>query len=115
MLKCLCLLSLYVILCSDVFAQPAKRLPRPGDIYRMQTMADANISPDGQWIAYTISTIDSAKDKRNSDIWMVSRDGKQTVQLISSPDNESTPRWSPDGKTIAYTRTSSNAVYEMYD
>lgn len=105
MLKCLCLLSLHVIIFSDVFAQPAKRLLRPGDIYRLQTMNDANISPDGQWIAYTISTVDSAKDKRNSDIWMVSRDGNQTVQLTSSPDNESTPRWSPDGKYISFQAT----------
>lgn len=105
MLKYFCFLSLHLILFSDLVAQSPKRLLRPGDIYRLQTMSDANISPDGQWIAYTISTIDSAKDKRNSDIWMVSRDGKQTVQLTSSPDNESTPRWSPDGKYISFQAT----------
>ncbi len=68
----------------------------------MQSTADANISPDGTWVAYTVSTIDSAKDKRNSDIWMASWDGLQTVQLTNSPDNESSPRWSPDGKFISF-------------
>ena len=84
------------------FAQTNKRLMRPADIYRLQTISDANVSPDGQWIAYTLSTIDSAKDRRNTDVWMVSWDGTQTVQLTSSPENESSPRWSPDGKYISF-------------
>lgn len=94
--------SLLLFLSAHSFAQTAKRPMRPGDIYRLQTTGDANVSPEGQWIAYTVSTIDSAKDKRNSDIWMVSWDGTQTVQLTSSPDNESSPRWSPDGKYISF-------------
>lgn len=100
--KRFCSLSLLLFFFFYGFAQSAKRLLRSGDIYRLQTMSDANISPDGQWVAYTVSTIDSAKDKRNSDIWMQSWDGKQTVQLTSSPDNESAPRWSNDGKYISF-------------
>ncbi len=98
----LCALSLFMFLFFNGSAQTAKRLLRSGDIYRLQSMSDANISPDGQWVAYSVSTIDSAKDKRNSDIWMQSWDGKQTVQLTSSPDNESAPRWSTDGKYISF-------------
>lgn len=100
--KRISLLSLLLFLFFYGFAQTPKRLLRSGDIYRLQTMSDANISPDGQWVAYTVSTIDSAKDKRNSDIWMQSWDGKQTVQLTNSPDNESAPRWSNDGKYISF-------------
>ena len=102
MIKRFCTLGLLLLLNVMSFSQQSKRMLRPGDIYRLQTMSDANISPDGQWITYTVSTIDSAKDKRNSDIWMVSWDGAQTVQLTSSPDNESSPRWSPDGKYISF-------------
>lgn len=75
---------------------------RPGDIYRLQMLSDPNVSPDGNWVAYTLTSIDSAKDRRNADIWMVSWDGSQTVQLTNSPDNESSPRWSPDGKYISF-------------
>lgn len=102
MIKYACTVSMLSILFTVSIAQVARRPMRPGDIYRLQTLADANVSPDGQWIAYTVSTIDSAKDKRNADIWMVSWDGTQTVQLTSSPDNETSPRWSPDGKYISF-------------
>ncbi|MDQ6757184.1 MAG: S9 family peptidase, partial [Bacteroidota bacterium] len=94
----LCLLGISI----SIFSQQNKRVLRPGDIYRLQTESDASISPDGKWVAYTVSTIDSAKDKRNADIWMVSWDGKETVQLTNSPDGESSPRWSPDGKYISF-------------
>ncbi len=93
---------LFFAAATAAFSQPVKRPLRPGDIYRLQTISDANPSPDGQWVAYTVSTTDSAKDKRNSDIWMASWDGSQHVQLTSSPDNESSPRWSPDGKWISF-------------
>lgn len=98
-----CSLLLLFCFAGIVHAQNGKRTLRPGDIYRLQNLSDANISSDGKWVAYTVSTIDSAKDKKNSDIWMVSIDGKETVQLTNTPDNESSPRWSPDGKYISFT------------
>lgn len=83
----------------------AQRPIKPTDIYRMQSTGDAQISPDGKWILYTLTTTDSAKDKRNTDIWMMSWDGTEKVQLTNSPDGESSPRWSPDGKYISFTAT----------
>lgn len=96
----------------NIFAQ-TKRTLRPGDIYRMQTLSDANISPDGKWVAYTLSSVDSAKDKRNSDVWMISWDGKENVQLTNSPEGESSPRFSPDGKYISFvaSRSGKSQVY----
>ncbi len=49
-----------------------------------------------------MTTIDAEKDKRNTDIWMARWDGTAQQQLTSSPDNESSPRWSPDGKYLAF-------------
>lgn len=81
---------------------PAKRPIRPADIYRLPTISDPQLSPDGKWVSYTMSTIDSLKDSRNSDLWMVSWDGSQDIQLTNSPDAESRARWSPDGKWLSF-------------
>ena len=48
------------------------------------------------------TTIDADKDRRNTDIWMVKWDGSEQLQLTSSPDDESSPRWSPDNKYLAF-------------
>src|SRR5689334_1338878 len=80
----------------------AKRPIRVGDMYRVKNVNDPQLSPDGKWVAYTVTTTDSAKDKSDTDIWMTSWDGSQTIQVTSSPDGESSPRWSPDGRYLAF-------------
>lgn len=101
--KLLCLITLSLLCCSLAQAQnPAKRRLRPSDVYRLQTISDVRVSPEGSWISYTLSSVDSVKNKRNSDLWMVSWDGQQTIQLTNSPDGESSGKWSPDGKYISF-------------
>ena len=79
-----------------------KRALTLDDHSRIVSVGDPQRSPDGQWVAYTVSTIDAEKDRRNADIWMVKWDGSEQLQLTSSPDNESSPRWSPDNKYLAF-------------
>ncbi len=84
-------------------AQTAKRPYALDDLAKFKTVSDPQVSPDGKWIAYTVGDMDVEKDKRDSNVWMVSWDGSQTLQLTSSKDSESRPRWSPDGKYLAFT------------
>jgi dipeptidyl aminopeptidase/acylaminoacyl peptidase len=79
-----------------------KRPINPKDIYRLQTISDPQVAPDGKWITYSVSAVDTTKDKRNSDLWMVSWDGKESVQLTNGPESESRARFSPDGKYISF-------------
>ena len=95
-------------------SQTQKRSLRPGDIYCMQSTSDAQISPDGNWVIYTLTTTDSAKDKRNTDIWMMSWDDSTKVQLSNSPDAESNPRWSPDGKYISFSAARNGGSSQLY-
>ena len=73
-----------------------------GDMFRLREVGEPRISPDGAWIAYTVTTIDSLKDKSDSDLWMVSWDGSRTIRLTNSPEGEGTPRWSPDNRYLAF-------------
>jgi dipeptidyl aminopeptidase/acylaminoacyl peptidase len=72
------------------------------DVLRLRTVSDPQISPDGAWVAYTVSAADTVEDKANSDIWMVSWDGSRQVRLTSSKANEHAPRWSPDGRYLGF-------------
>ncbi len=82
---------------------PVKRTLKPTDVYLLKEVANPQVSPDGKWVVYTVSAADTAKDKSNTDIWMVSWDGNQTVQLTNSDESENAPRWSPDGKYLSFT------------
>ncbi len=81
----------------------AQRPLRLDDVARFRDVADPQMSPDGRWIAYTVSEIDAKADKRVSNIWMVSADGKETLQLTYGSDGASGPRWTPDGKSLSFT------------
>jgi hypothetical protein len=80
-------------LATAAIAQPARRALTLDDLAKVRTVGDPQRSPDGKWVAYTVGTTDAEKDKRDSDIWMVSWDGKDQVRLTFSPDSESSPRW----------------------
>ena len=82
--------------------QPAKRPVMIDDFARLKSVGDPQLSPDGKWVAYTVSTIDLEKDKRDTDLWMVGWDGGDEIRLTSSPEGESRPRWSPDNRFLAF-------------
>lgn len=93
-----------IFACVMVFAaQTARRSLKLDDLFRIQDVRDPQVSPDGQWVAYVVSTTDVKGDKSGTDIWMVSFDGKTTRRITFSPDNENSPRWSPDGKYLSFT------------
>ncbi len=83
---------------------PAVR-PRPfspEDVIRIRDVREPQISPDGGWVAYTVSTSDTAEDRSKSAVWMASWDGTRNVRLTTSKPGETTPRWSPDGGWLAF-------------
>ena len=96
------LIFMIVFVCSSFAQNNTKRSLIPTDVYKIKTIADPQVSPDGKWVAYVLSAVDTGKDKRNSDIWMISWDGKENLQMTNTEDGESSPRWSPDGKYLSF-------------
>ncbi len=72
------------------------------DINALHEVDDPQVSPDGEWVAYTVRTANLVKDKRVRHVWMTSWDGQRTLQLTRSEESEHTPRWSPDGKYLSF-------------
>ncbi len=68
----------------------------------MQSPGDIQISPDGEWIAYNVKRNDEAKNKNFSQIWISSVDGKSSLAMTAPFAGASSPRWNPDGSTLAF-------------
>jgi dipeptidyl aminopeptidase/acylaminoacyl peptidase len=96
-------LSAMQAMAADV-AQGTRTLA-PDDFYRVQDVSDPQVSPDGQWVAYVVTTNDRQADEARSAIWMVSWDGSQRLALTSAADGTGKPRWSPDGRYLAFLST----------
>lgn len=90
-------------LATAAFAQEARRGLILDDLAKVRTVSDPQVSPDGAWIAFTVGTADVEKDKRDTDVWMARWDGSTQMRLTGAADSrESHPRWSPDGKYLAF-------------
>jgi dipeptidyl aminopeptidase/acylaminoacyl peptidase len=84
---------------------PARRGLNADDFYRVQDVSDPQVSPDGLWIAYVLGSNDRDADEARSAIWMVSWDGSQHLALTAAADGTAKPRWSPDGRYLAFLAT----------
>lgn len=82
---------------------PAKHGMVVDDLKRLLRVGGPQISPDGQWVTYTLSHVDTGEDKSVTDLWMVSWDGKQDIQLTRGKDSVGHARWSPDNRYLAFT------------
>src|SRR5467141_2422966 len=97
----------------SAFAQGSSKHPITfTDMIGMHRMAEPEMSRDGKWVAYTVTTPDMDANRGASNIWIVSTAGGAELQLTRS-GHDSSPVWSPDGKTLAFlsSRSGNSQVY----
>lgn len=87
--------------CVCVFAQQ-KRAMTFEDVLAIRNVSDAQTSPDGKWVAYVVTSVDMKENANDADVWLVSTAGGDPIRLTTSKKNDNQPRWSADGKKIAF-------------
>jgi dipeptidyl aminopeptidase/acylaminoacyl peptidase len=83
-------------------AAAARRPMALEDFYAIKSVEDVSTSPDGRWAVYAIQEIDREKNGRISSIWRVPVAGGAAEEVVRSKDNDRMPRFSPDGRYLAF-------------
>lgn len=85
------------------------------DLLAMDRVYGPAVSPNGQWVVFTVRSTDLEANKGRTDLWLVAADGKGLRQLTRDPSGDFNPCWSKDGKHIYFlsTRTKSSQVWRL--
>ncbi|MBD0325574.1 MAG: S9 family peptidase, partial [Pyrinomonadaceae bacterium] len=94
------LLSLLLLAAPNLLAQ--KRAFTIEDLYRIKSVSDIHVSPDGKSVIYTVGAPDLARARRTSQIWMMNIDGTNARPILQNEKGANSPQFSPDGKWISF-------------
>ena len=83
-------------------SQSAARIPTVDDLLRVKAVGSPQLSPDGAWVAYTVTDADFTQDAFVSQIWVANISTRERRQLTRGEKPATNPQWSPNGQWIAF-------------
>jgi len=96
------------------YAADAPRIPTIDELLNIRSARGALISPDGRWVAFSVSETDFEEDAFLSRIWLADTKTGETFQLTAGPKSSSSPRWSPDGEWLSFTSSRKGNRNQLY-
>jgi dipeptidyl aminopeptidase/acylaminoacyl peptidase len=92
----------------------AQRVMRFEDLAAIHRIGGPQLSPDGKWLAYDVSTPDLAANKSFSGVYLIPSAGGSPKLISDAKHQDNGPVWSPDGKTIAYVSNRDGGAHQVY-
>jgi dipeptidyl aminopeptidase/acylaminoacyl peptidase len=103
------------IMTPDITAADKKRPMQVEDLFKFKRVADPQISPDGKYVVYQVTTVDLEGNKSSTALYLAAADGKTPPKQLTNPNGkkDAHPRWSPDGSKILFesTRSGTSQLY----
>ena len=84
------------------------------DYFKLKRVSNPQISPEGDWLAYTISETDLEKDKSETRIWMKPTTGGEPIPMTGKGLSAGSPRWSPDGKYLSFSASRNEGKAQVW-
>ncbi len=121
-IRCSVLASLVLVLWLPIRAQESAPKPDPAtprnitidDYFQIREASQPELSPDGQWVAYVVRTRMLKEDKNEQRLWMISAHGGEPIPMTAEGVSSSHPRWSPDGKFLAFLSSRNNGKTQVW-
>ncbi len=107
--------SAVVVLCVVSPHAQSKRFITEKDLFKFTWIADPNISPDGSTVAFVRVTVNEKENRYESSLYAVPTDGSTAPRRLTSGIRDTTPRWSPDGRQMAFVRAQSTRTAQPAD
>src|SRR5882724_3120311 len=92
----------------------AKRNLTIDDFFQIKRVQDPQISPDGKWVAYSVGSTSLKDEKSENQIWMIPTAGGEAIPMTMKGSSASSPRWSPNGKYLAFISARGEAKAQVW-
>lgn len=109
------LLAVFMLLVTQpLFGQSAKSPATISDFFSIQYVGSPVISPDGQWVAYTVREQDFEKKSSETRVWMVPVNGGDPLPMTMKGTSAGNPQWSPDGKYLSFSASRNDSKSQVW-